>query len=138
MITVEIIDSIDKNRVGTYEFHKNMITIGSHYDDNIYIPELNLSREVFKIECKKDAIYIYPHTEVDRYHINKKINTTFKKLKQNDLISYNNLILKLVYFEYEELKSIEVQYNEYADIVLTSDPKKNEIIQKLGKHEELI
>lgn len=135
MIEIEILKTTNLERLGTYTIHKNIIYIGNHYNNDIYLPETEFINNNFFIECVEDKLIIHPHKDLDRFHINSKIVTTYKYLNIGDEIEYLGTKLKIISFEYElTTKRKDLLNKAVADLDKTI-PEKLQILELLSKHE---
>lgn len=104
MIEIEILNSKDLNRLGTYFFNRNRLNIGASLKNDIIVNKEK--NEPATLEISADGrLYITPST-VDELKVNSNKTNARKTLKENDLVDIGDTKIKICAFHYIEEKEI--------------------------------
>lgn len=135
MIEVEIVSYPDEDKIGIFKFYKNLIYVGNNHESDLYFSHSDIGKNTFHIECLNKKLVIYPNSNVDKYHVNKKIVTTKRELRTGDTISYSKLVFKIVSFEEQVLKTKVDLLNQKVQELKPEDEIKIKIIEILKNDE---
>jgi hypothetical protein len=131
MINLNIIKAKDPDRVGQFRFFKNLISIGCNIKNEVYLPKENFKKNSFRIECIEDKLIITPNDNVDNFHVNGKLTTTYKYLQIGDIIKFQEAEFKILDFQFQNLKSEQKLLNEVIAKADPNDAEFNDIINLL-------
>ncbi len=105
MIKIEILETKDSLRKGTYAFHKDYLVLGSNIFSDIYLPTENIPESFLALEIENNELFISFHVDWEYIHVNNKKSTGKKKLRSNDLISFSHTKLKIIHFEHSNIET---------------------------------
>ncbi|MBD64041.1 MAG: hypothetical protein CME62_02465 [Halobacteriovoraceae bacterium] len=133
MIEIEVIQSQNKDFLGTYKFHKNLIYIGSNHEADLYFPKSCLGHNHLFIEVIHDKLITHLHQEVDHILVNGKRTTNFKTLYSGDKISFSDLEFKIKRFKHSEIITKKDLLNKAAAEIPQTRSELIPILSKLSE-----
>jgi hypothetical protein len=135
MIQFEITNSPDDSVKNQYQFFQNTIYIGRK-SGNLQIQDNQLLESHLMIEVLDNDLIIHPQKDVTNYLIDGKRSSSIRKLKKGQTITIGTTTMKILQFEYSELKSKKkVLDDKLAQLVDNNSPRVQviEILAKLMK-----
>ena len=133
MIEIEIKDTINKDRLGIYNIHRNTISLGSHPSDDIMVDQDQINKQHIHFNISKNKLFLELGNDVERIHVNKKICNATKSLKINDEIKINNTMIKILNFSQSQIQTRKELLNQKVSELPEKRPELVEILQELSQ-----
>lgn len=102
MFELEMISSGDINRVGCYEYHSNLISIGSSPHDDFMLFFGEMKQRLLSLEVTPQKEIIITPQEIDFFWVNEKKTNSPKRISANDSIQVGDNQFKILKGEYVE------------------------------------
>ncbi len=132
MFKISVINANDKNRMGDYIFHKNLIYVGSNSDADLYAPTEEVQKNHIFLEVIENDLLIHLGKEIEYILINTKRTISFKKLKVGDTVQIGTLILKIEAFELTEKISTREYLKNEVERIKKNNPDKLKVLKSLS------
>ena len=133
MLKVNLTHSLDPLRDGEYQIHKNIVSLGDHHQNDLFITHNHLKNEHLIFEIENSKLYIRFHSEVESIHVNNKITKGKKLLSKHDKIQVNNVEIKILDYSH----SIELPIQESVNNTLNElNSKDSPLLSILGELNE--
>lgn len=102
MITIEVLEAIDSDRIGNVQFFKNLIYIGNGNSD-LFVNERGIYQNHLFIEIIEGRLLVHPHEKCEYYLVNRKRTTSFKYININEIVQIGHFKFKITEFIEETL-----------------------------------
>lgn len=136
MIEINITHSQEFNKVGLYQFYFDEVSLGSHMDNQCFLPHDEILEHHLSLKIDKNQLILVPHEEVEFYHVNGKKTKGQKVLKNKDKIKIGTAALEIQSFSPE----VKFPKNEFLNNRVDQLQKENSpllnVLQNMDSNEE--
>jgi hypothetical protein len=131
MIHLEITKSNNSDHLGEYQFHKDLIYIGSNLSADIYLPEKEILTNHLFIEVVEGKLLVHPSREADFFLVDGKRTTSVRYIKINQKISVGETEILIKSFSVSPMVSLREKLNEKTDQLINAKSDMLDLIAKL-------
>lgn len=132
MIKLEVLDSNDFDRLGNFQFFKDLIYVGSNHDADLFLPIDDLKSNHIFLEIADGKLLAHLGRNTEYILINGKRTTSFKTLKAGDVISLQSLEFKIDSYHSEEISSISDFLKRRVSESKENNPELMELLKSFG------
>ncbi len=133
MIQINIIDSIDRDKIGSFTFHKNLIYIGNTFSADVFLKDDNLLSNYVFIEIVDGKLLVHLNKEVPFILINGKRTTGHKFINIGDTIGISDNKLKIEAFIETKWDTMKDIVNKNTDILIQEKSELLTIVSSIQK-----
>lgn len=130
MIHLEIIDAPDALAIGQYKLYFPRIFIGRSIHNTIPIDHKSIDNRLGAFKNLGNSLTFVTSKQ---YLVNRKQVSGIIKLKENDIIEIENLIIKVLSYEFSESHQAD-EYYKYLEEIRESEPAKYKFLTALENH----
>ena len=131
MIQVKVINSTDRDKIGLFTFHKNLIYIGNAPSSDLLIFDSSLLKNHLILEIAEGKNILHPGKDLDYFHVNGKRYSKHKILSQGDKIKIGETIISIELMQESKMTPYKQKLNQITDHLIKSQSPLIEIIQNL-------
>lgn len=132
MINLEVQNSTDPDRLGSFLFYKDLIYVGANHDADLFIPEDGLKSNHIFLEVIESKLLAHLGRDTKFILINGKRTTSFKTLKIGDTVSINSLTFKVINYTAVENSSPSDFLKKRVAMAKESEPELMELLKTFG------